>query len=107
MDVRNSTCSVNESSWPPDLLDRHRRYGAATRPNPADRHVMANQTLLPTADTLERYLAIRGDHARLRRGVTALCDRLGLHGVDIVRFTDGSLPVYAVGQERVLKLYPG
>jgi hygromycin-B 7''-O-kinase len=68
---------------------------------------MGNQTLLPTADTLERYLAIRGDHARLRPGVTALCDRLGLHGVDIRRFTDGSLPVYAVGEQRVLKLYPG
>jgi hygromycin-B 7''-O-kinase len=67
---------------------------------------MANQTLLPTADTLERYLAIRGDHARLQPGVTALCDRLGLHGVDVVRFADGSLPVYAVGAERVLKLYP-
>jgi hygromycin-B 7''-O-kinase len=68
---------------------------------------MANQTLLPTADTVEQYLAIRGDHARLRPGVTALCDRLGLRGLDIVRFTDGSLPVYTVGEELVLKLYPG
>jgi hygromycin-B 7''-O-kinase len=68
---------------------------------------MANQTLLPPADTLERYLAIRGDHARLQLGVTALCKRLGLRGVDIRRFADGSLPVYAIGDTRVLKLYPG
>ena len=46
-----------------------------TRPNRADHHAMANQTLLPTADTVERYLAIRGDHPRLRPGVTGLCDR--------------------------------
>jgi hygromycin-B 7''-O-kinase len=67
---------------------------------------MANQTLLPPADTLARYLAIRADHARLQPGVTALCDQLGLRGADIVRFADGSLPVYAVGHKRVLKLYP-
>jgi hypothetical protein len=79
----------------------------AIRPDPAHLHVMANPTLLPTADTLERYLAIRGDHARLQPGVTALCDGLGLHGLDVVRFTDGSLPVYAIGDTRVLKLYPG
>ncbi len=68
---------------------------------------MANQTLLPPADTLERYLAVRADQARLQPGVTALCERLGLRGADIVRFADGSLPVYAVGHNRVLKLYPG
>jgi hygromycin-B 7''-O-kinase len=59
------------------------------------------------ADTLERYLALRGDDARLVPAVTALCDLLGLRAVDIVRFADGSLPVYAIGDTRVLKLYPG
>jgi hygromycin-B 7''-O-kinase len=63
-------------------------------------------TLFPSIQTVEHYLAIRGDHARLQRGATALCDRLGLRGVDIVRFPDGSLPVYAVGEQLVLKLYP-
>jgi hygromycin-B 7''-O-kinase len=63
-------------------------------------------TLLPSIETVEHYLALRGDHARLQRGVTALCDRLGLRGVDVVRFADGSLPVYAVGEQLVLKLYP-
>ncbi|MFD4640676.1 phosphotransferase family protein [Lentzea sp. NPDC058436] len=32
-------------------------------------------------------------------------DRLGLHG-DVVRFEDGSLPVFAIGDELVLKLFP-
>jgi hygromycin-B 7''-O-kinase len=64
-------------------------------------------TLFPLADTVERYLAIRGDDARLRPAVMALCDRLGLRAVHIVRFADSSLPVYAVGDTKVLKLYPG
>jgi Phosphotransferase enzyme family len=68
---------------------------------------MTSQTLFPLADTVERYLVIRGDDARLRPAVMALCDRLGLRVVDIVRFADSSLPVYAVGDTRVLKLYPG
>lgn len=68
---------------------------------------MPKQALLPVADTVEDYLAIRGDDARLRRAVSALCDRLGLGGVDVVRFAGGSLPVYAVGDTRVVKLYPG
>ena len=68
---------------------------------------MPQQTLFPLADTVERYLAIRGDDARLRLAVTALCDHLGLRAVDIVRFGDCSLPVYAVDDTRVLKLYPG
>jgi hygromycin-B 7''-O-kinase len=66
---------------------------------------MPEQILFPLADTVERYLAIRGDEARLRPAVTALCDRLGLRAVDIVRFGDCSLPVYVV-DARVLKLYP-
>jgi hygromycin-B 7''-O-kinase len=61
--------------------------------------------LFPLADTVERYLAIRGDEARLRPAVTALCDHLGLRASGVVRLTDGSMPVYAVGGS-VLKLYP-
>jgi hygromycin-B 7''-O-kinase len=67
---------------------------------------MATKTLLPTADRPERYQAVRGDHARLQHGANALCKALGLRGVDVVRFPDGSLPVYAVGEQLVLKLLP-
>ncbi|MFF4568983.1 phosphotransferase family protein [Streptomyces sp. NPDC001410] len=36
-----------------------------------------------------------------------LCARLGLAGAPLTRFPDGSQPVYAVGDEHVLKLFPG
>jgi hygromycin-B 7''-O-kinase len=70
-----------------------------------DRMGMPKPMLFPLADTEERYLAIRGDEARLRPAVTALCDHLGLGAAGVVRLTDGSMPVYAVGGS-VLKLYP-
>lgn len=38
--------------------------------------------------------------------VVALCARLGLAYRELTRFPDGSLPVYAVGDDLVLKLYP-
>ncbi|SHF79318.1 aminoglycoside phosphotransferase family protein [Streptoalloteichus hindustanus] len=67
---------------------------------------MPAETLLPAADTVERYDAVRSDESLLLPGVTALCDRLGLLGATLERFEDGSLPVYAVGGNQVLKLYP-
>jgi hypothetical protein len=64
---------------------------------------MVNQTLLPPADSLERYLAMRACIQALPRSASSLvCTR-----ADIVWFVDSSLPVYAVGNNRVLKLYPG
>jgi hygromycin-B 7''-O-kinase len=67
---------------------------------------MPDDVLLPAVRTLEQFEAVRRDDARLRPGVTAICDRLGLHGLDLVRFPDGSMPVYTVGDQHVLKLYP-
>lgn len=66
---------------------------------------MPETMLFPLADTEDRYLAIRGDEARLRPGVTALCDHLGLGAAGVDRLPDGSMPVYAVDGS-VLKLYP-
>lgn len=43
----------------------------------------------------------------MRPGAVDLCARLGLSGASLVRFLDGSLPVYAVGDDHVLKLFPG
>jgi hygromycin-B 7''-O-kinase len=67
---------------------------------------MYDAALLPPADTEEQYEAVWRDEACLRPGVTALCDHLGRRGGSITRFADGSLPVYAVGDRHVLKLYP-
>lgn len=62
-------------------------------------------SLLPRAETVEQY-ETGCDDGTLRAGARAMCDRHGLGSVDIGRFEDGSLPVYAVGSDRVLKLYP-
>lgn len=59
----------------------------------------------PAADTDAAFAAIRRDEVLLRPGVDALCRDLGAEG-EVVRFADGSLPVYAVGADLVLKLYP-
>jgi hygromycin-B 7''-O-kinase len=67
---------------------------------------MADNLLLPVVQTQEQFEAVRRDEARLRAGVTAICRHLGLCGLHIARFADGSMPVYAVGEQHVLKLYP-
>ncbi|XVV05833.1 phosphotransferase family protein [Actinosynnema sp. CA-248983] len=59
----------------------------------------------PLADTEELYDAVADDEQALRPGVEALCRHLGIDG-DVERFVDGSLPVYAVGERHVLKLFP-
>jgi hygromycin-B 7''-O-kinase len=61
---------------------------------------------LPEVVTLDQFRAVARDEARLGPGVAALCERHGLGGVAVTRFADGSLPVYALGDSRVLKLYP-
>ncbi|WP_406288659.1 phosphotransferase [Embleya sp. NBC_00896] len=58
----------------------------------------------PAAETEDRYRAI--DKDLLRPAVLALCARLGLSTASVVAFETGSLPVYAVGDDHVLKLYP-
>ena len=61
---------------------------------------------LPAADTEERFLAVRREEGLLRPGVLALCRRLGHEKAEVTRFSGGTLPVYAVGDRLVLKLYP-
>jgi hygromycin-B 7''-O-kinase len=56
---------------------------------------------MPSADTEEQFEALK--EADLQPGVRALAVRLGLS--EPVRFEDGSLPVYALG-DMVIKLYP-
>jgi hygromycin-B 7''-O-kinase len=50
--------------------------------------------------------AVIGDEEILRPAVTALVARHGLADREIRRYPDGSEPVYAVGEEHVVKLYP-
>lgn len=60
---------------------------------------------LPLASTAAEFAAIRRDEAQLRPGVDAILASHHMSG-GVVRFADGSLPVYAVGDAHVLKLYP-
>ena len=50
--------------------------------------------------------ALCADDAALAPGVAALCARHGLTGRPVVRYDSGSLPVYAIGDAHVLKLFP-
>ncbi|MER5934866.1 aminoglycoside 3'-phosphotransferase/choline kinase family protein [Streptomyces sp. NPDC002054] len=63
--------------------------------------------MLPSVETDEEWDEIVPDENVMRPGVEHLCGRLGLAGAPLVRFTEGSQPVYAVGEEHVLKLFPG
>jgi hygromycin-B 7''-O-kinase len=65
-------------------------------------------TLLPPAATPAEFEALRRDETKLAPGVAAICARHlpDAGAASFTRFADGSLPVYAVGDDLVLKLYP-
>ncbi|MDO0917574.1 aminoglycoside 3'-phosphotransferase/choline kinase family protein [Streptomyces sp. DT2A-34] len=63
--------------------------------------------MLPPVETDEEWDAVVPDEKVMRAGAEDLCARLGLAGLPLTRFPDGSQPVYAVGDEHVLKLFPG
>ncbi|MFJ4876837.1 phosphotransferase family protein [Streptomyces sp. NPDC088745] len=63
--------------------------------------------MLPEVNTEEEWDAVVPDDARVRPGAQDLCARLGLGDLPLMRFSEGSQPVYAVGDTHVLKLFPG
>ncbi|MFB7849113.1 phosphotransferase family protein [Streptomyces sp. NPDC056053] len=63
--------------------------------------------MLPPVETDEEWDAVVPDETVMRPGAEDLCARLGLAGEPLTRFSEGSQPVYAVGDEHVLKLFPG
>ncbi|MFJ9736830.1 phosphotransferase [Streptomyces sp. NPDC101166] len=63
--------------------------------------------MLPPVETDEERDAVLSDEMVMRPGVEDLCARLGLADAPLTRFPDGTQPVYAVGDEHVLKLFPG
>lgn len=60
----------------------------------------------PAADTDVAFDTVRRDERALRPGVDAVRTRLGVADLPCARFSEGSLPVYALGDALVLKLYP-
>ncbi|MFE5585848.1 phosphotransferase family protein [Kitasatospora sp. NPDC056531] len=62
--------------------------------------------MLPAVETDEQWDAVLPDESVMRPGAEALCARLGVGGLPLERFAEGSVPVYAVGEEHALKLFP-
>ncbi|MFE6338274.1 phosphotransferase family protein [Streptomyces sp. NPDC057798] len=62
--------------------------------------------MLPLVETDEEWDAVVPDESVMRPGAEDLCSRLGFGGAALTRFPDGSQPVYAVGDDLVLKLFP-
>lgn len=60
----------------------------------------------PQADDEAGWDALCADDAALAPGVAAVCARHGLAGRPVLRYDSGSLPVYAIGDAHVLKLFP-
>ncbi|MFD4632553.1 aminoglycoside phosphotransferase family protein [Streptomyces sp. NPDC058284] len=63
--------------------------------------------MLPEVHTDEEWDRVVDDEGVMRPAAEDLCARLGLAGAPLTRFPEGSQPVYAVGDEHVLKLFPG
>jgi hygromycin-B 7''-O-kinase len=62
--------------------------------------------MLPAVRTDEEWQAVVWDEEIVRPAAADLAARLGLAGAELRRYPEGSRPVYAVGDRRVLKLYP-
>jgi hygromycin-B 7''-O-kinase len=62
--------------------------------------------MLPAVRTDEEWQAVVFDENIVRPAAEHLAVRLGLAGAGLRRYPGGSRPVYAVGDRRVLKLYP-
>ena len=60
----------------------------------------------PQATDEADWDALCAEDAALAPGVAALCVRHGLTGRPVQRYDSGSLPVYAIGDGHVLKLFP-
>ncbi|MFE0171769.1 aminoglycoside phosphotransferase family protein [Streptomyces sp. NPDC059002] len=63
--------------------------------------------MLPEVTTDEEWDRVVPDETVMRPAAEDLCAALGLAGAPLTRFPEGSQPVYAVGDEHVLKLFPG
>ncbi|GGX87327.1 phosphotransferase family protein [Streptomyces fructofermentans] len=62
--------------------------------------------MLPLVETGEELEDVVRDEALLRPAVMDLCERLGITAKPLIRFVEGSLPVYSVGAAHVVKLFP-
>jgi hygromycin-B 7''-O-kinase len=61
---------------------------------------------LPEAASEAAWDALLADDSALAAGVAAIAARHGLSGASAHRYGSGSMPVYALGQQHVLKIFP-
>jgi hygromycin-B 7''-O-kinase len=62
--------------------------------------------VLPAVHTDRERDAVIGDETIIRAAVADLAARHGLAGRELSRYPEGSVPVYAVGDQHVIKLHP-
>src|SRR5450432_563516 len=86
------------------LRGAHRR--SLRRLGAHDRLSARMAQLFPNARNEREFAPFRTDELALAGGVRAICDQLALGGVIATRFPEGTQPVYAIGLEHVLKIYP-
>ena len=67
---------------------------------------VARLACLPAVRTDQEWQAVVLDEKIVRHAAEDLASRLGLAGAGLRRYPGGSRPVYAVGDRRVLKLFP-
>lgn len=60
----------------------------------------------PPIETEADFEVVRRDDARLAQGLQKICRKHGLNPATAERLAGGSLPVYRVDDDRVVKLYP-
>jgi hygromycin-B 7''-O-kinase len=64
------------------------------------------ETLFPDVHSNQEFAPFRRDERALGAGVRAICDRLALSAASVSRFPEGTQPVYSVGEQQVLKIFP-
>lgn len=62
--------------------------------------------MFPAITDAAPWDALRRDDAALRPGVDAVCARHRLGAAEVTRLPGGSVPVYALGERHVLKVFP-
>jgi hygromycin-B 7''-O-kinase len=62
--------------------------------------------VFPLAASPDGWDALLADDAALAAGVAMIAQRHGLAGAAVRRYDSGSVPVYALGERHVLKLFP-
>ncbi len=76
-----------------------------TGPSPSRNRIDAMNPILPAAETVEEYESLPRDPEPYLPAVEVVRGRHGLASGPVVKFTNGSTPIFSVGEEHVVKLF--